>query len=471
MEPLPAATQLKNVLALFPTLPATDRNAFLDGLLRQCCPSDLAQVAATCQTLSTEGSQGLDFLTILPAETVMKILEYLSWEDLLRMEQVSVGWAKFADDSLIWQKHYAALYAKHYYLPDVPQNVSQNPKVDVVVFMKEVYAWYKYASAPQCVRAHSGRIVAMELKGDILITCGQDRLIKAWDVATMTVTSTLESSIAVSVDFLPNDRASEAVMPGLLAVAHYDGSIEIWDWPTRTHRVTTTRFHMPVSKLLLLEDYVYASAAMSIGLWSVETGVLLDVYTLQRQFSGPASTHTGFKIAILQKCAGHLLAITSEGQREYFLLHRDTLVADSLPEVSTWRTQLSGDTLNCTSGSIATPSFCNPDATSGWVVDLDLSERLINDIRLHLRKGFANWEIYGKHYIAFLVDTGQAYKLSVELVMPWKGGKSLKIGFPFARLLGTPLLKMGHNCIVAAASSDVYYVRFGRDKIKWRNAA
>lgn len=79
------------------TIDSFDKNQILSIVLNSLCSPQLSHVAETCQDLIK-----LDFLTSLPREISMKILQYLDCQSLCMASQVSKKWQNLADDDSVW---------------------------------------------------------------------------------------------------------------------------------------------------------------------------------------------------------------------------------------------------------------------------------------------------------------------------------------------------------------------------------
>ena len=74
-----------------------DKNQILSIVLNSLCSPQLSHIAETCQDLIK-----LDFLTSLPREISIQILQYLDCQSLCMASQVSKQWQKLADDDTVW---------------------------------------------------------------------------------------------------------------------------------------------------------------------------------------------------------------------------------------------------------------------------------------------------------------------------------------------------------------------------------
>ncbi|KAI3320928.1 WD40 repeat-like protein [Xylariaceae sp. AK1471] len=76
-----------------------ERHLILDGILAQCCFSQLSYVSTSVKALIR-----IDFLAVLPSEISIGILQYLDATTLSKAAQVSRLWKKLADDDIIWYR-------------------------------------------------------------------------------------------------------------------------------------------------------------------------------------------------------------------------------------------------------------------------------------------------------------------------------------------------------------------------------
>lgn len=85
--------------SVFSAAPAKQRNLMLQGILAQCCFSQLSYLSANVRELVR-----IDFLTALPTEMSFKILCYLDTTSLCKAAQVSQRWRSLADDDVVWHR-------------------------------------------------------------------------------------------------------------------------------------------------------------------------------------------------------------------------------------------------------------------------------------------------------------------------------------------------------------------------------
>lgn len=88
-----------HVWSIFSAAPANQRIIILQGLLTQCCFSQLSTVSSMVKELIR-----IDFVSALPTELAFKVLCYLDTASLCSAAQVSQHWRKLADDDIVWHK-------------------------------------------------------------------------------------------------------------------------------------------------------------------------------------------------------------------------------------------------------------------------------------------------------------------------------------------------------------------------------
>ncbi|KAI9678958.1 MAG: hypothetical protein M1829_001943 [Trizodia sp. TS-e1964] len=90
---------IATVWSLFSAAPSKHRTMMLQGILAQCCFSQLSYLSASVRDLIR-----IDFVSALPFEISFKILSYLDTISLCKAAQVSHRWKKLADDDVVWHK-------------------------------------------------------------------------------------------------------------------------------------------------------------------------------------------------------------------------------------------------------------------------------------------------------------------------------------------------------------------------------
>ena len=85
--------------SVFSAAPAKQRNLMLQGILAQCCFSQLSYLSANVRELVR-----IDFLSALPTELSFKILCHLDTTSLCKAAQVSQRWRSLADDDVVWHR-------------------------------------------------------------------------------------------------------------------------------------------------------------------------------------------------------------------------------------------------------------------------------------------------------------------------------------------------------------------------------
>ncbi|TQB70073.1 hypothetical protein MPDQ_000995 [Monascus purpureus] len=101
LQTLPQGDQqgIAHVWSLFSAAPAKHRKLMLQGILQQCCFSQLSFLSASVRDLIR-----IDFISTLPPEISFKILCYLDTASLCKAAQVSTRWKALADDDVVWHR-------------------------------------------------------------------------------------------------------------------------------------------------------------------------------------------------------------------------------------------------------------------------------------------------------------------------------------------------------------------------------
>lgn len=101
LEDLSQADQqaIAHVWSVFSAAPAKQRNLMLQGILTQCCFSQLSYLSTSVRDLIR-----IDFLTALPPEISYKVLCSLDTTSLCKAAQVSQRWRSLADDDVVWHR-------------------------------------------------------------------------------------------------------------------------------------------------------------------------------------------------------------------------------------------------------------------------------------------------------------------------------------------------------------------------------
>ncbi|KAF2967249.1 hypothetical protein GQX73_g6349 [Xylaria multiplex] len=101
LENLPEDRQqaINSIWTLFSSALEEERHLILEGILAQCCFSQLSYISTSVKALIR-----IDFLAVLPSEISIRILQYLDATTLSKAAQVSQLWKKLADDDIIWYR-------------------------------------------------------------------------------------------------------------------------------------------------------------------------------------------------------------------------------------------------------------------------------------------------------------------------------------------------------------------------------
>ncbi|CAB4470395.1 WD40 repeat-like protein [Rhizophagus irregularis] len=90
---------IAHIFKTFSEAPPQNRCVILQGILTQCCLTQLSFVSNYIKDLIR-----IDFIVALPSEISVKILSYLDAISLCQAAQVSKTWKRMADDDVVWHK-------------------------------------------------------------------------------------------------------------------------------------------------------------------------------------------------------------------------------------------------------------------------------------------------------------------------------------------------------------------------------
>ncbi|KAI1115887.1 putative E3 ubiquitin ligase complex SCF subunit sconB [Nemania sp. NC0429] len=101
LESLPPDRQqlINSIWTFFSSAPEMERYLTLDGILAQCCVSQLSYVSTSVKALIR-----IDFFAVLPSEISLRVLQHLDAMTLCKAAQVSRLWKALADDDIIWYR-------------------------------------------------------------------------------------------------------------------------------------------------------------------------------------------------------------------------------------------------------------------------------------------------------------------------------------------------------------------------------
>ncbi len=183
------------------------------------------------------------------------------------------------------------------------------------------YLWRLCHVGRRTLRGHQGDVYHAEFSpnGEVLATCGQDRTIRLWDVATGETRRVLAGHLheVNSVTFSPDGRT--------LASASEDQSVKLWDTATGDERQTLSGHRAEVVSALFTPDghrLVSLDRDGHVILWDPATGREQSSFHVRKNFNeAMAISHDGKTLAVSGQGAG---LWELETGRERFTLHTDS---------------------------------------------------------------------------------------------------------------------------------------------------
>ncbi|KAI8817398.1 WD40-repeat-containing domain protein [Fimicolochytrium jonesii] len=260
---LPA--ELSDALAVFPSLSLSARADFLRELFPILRPSELGLAL----DLHAQNTKGVDFVSLVPIETAVHIASYLHWTDVLRLKLVSKAWKRLADNTAVWHRIVVDLYQSHQLLDY--ENDGKDPKAKALWLLKGIRSWQK-PTTPITFQAHGSDVMHVRVKGNILVTGSRDRLVKAWDIRTLTCIGTMEMGNLLHLEFV--ETRQELIVVG----CDFDSRIHIRSFFSPDSYHILIEHPSANSGLCVDEEFVYSGGlhefAPPIYVWDMKTGKL-----------------------------------------------------------------------------------------------------------------------------------------------------------------------------------------------------
>ncbi|CAH1765409.1 5897_t:CDS:2 [Entrophospora sp. SA101] len=159
---------IEQISSLFSKLSLKSRNIALEGLLHQCCSTQLSFLSNRLEDLNR-----IDFIAHLPEELSLHILSYLDATSLCHAAQVSKPWKLLADDDQVWHK----LCEQH---------------IDKKCYKCEIYSerlavernWRKGMYNARVLKGHRDGVTCLQFNDEknILISGSYDATVRIWDI-------------------------------------------------------------------------------------------------------------------------------------------------------------------------------------------------------------------------------------------------------------------------------------------------
>lgn len=217
---------------------------------------DLDQKEKSKRQEENAALERVDYSSMLPDETLLKVLSELSPETLLYLAQVSKRLNALCSDSKLWEKTLSA-------------------KKGIHLTTKEDYLRYKriYEKLPkglytvQPLEGHKNKIKCLLQQGCLLFSCSDDTTIKIWDLTSGKCTATLKNNwlnIASPICLL---KEGDFLFSG----KDFFGAIEIWDLRTKKCSATLNNGY-PVVCLQKEKDLLFSlSTEATLKVWDLIT--------------------------------------------------------------------------------------------------------------------------------------------------------------------------------------------------------
>ncbi|KAI0965864.1 quinon protein alcohol dehydrogenase-like superfamily [Xylaria arbuscula] len=346
LEELPHSRQqaIDSIWTFFSHAPEEDRHLALDGIMAQCCFSQLSYISISVKALIR-----IDFLAALPNEISILILQYLDATTLSKAAQVSQLWRRLADDDLIWyrmcQQHINKKCSKCGWslpllqAPQQPQQSQQQENLDSDNFFprnwgpsrkrpgdseagssshdsclgpprkrqrmhhhqaieldttstrpwKEVYKerlkvglnWKHGRYRETVLEGHTDSVMCLQIYNKFLVTGSYDASIKLWNLDSGSLVRTFLGH-AAGIRAIQFDGSK--IVSGSL-----DETIKIWNWQTGQCLLTISNHNDAIVGLDLVGKILAsASKDKTIKLWNFDSK---EAFTLRGHRDGVNSVH------------------------------------------------------------------------------------------------------------------------------------------------------------------------------------
>ncbi|CAJ0882403.1 5980_t:CDS:2 [Entrophospora sp. SA101] len=258
---------IEQISSLFSKLSLKSRNIALEGLLHQCCSTQLSFLSNRLEDLNR-----IDFIAHLPEELSLHILSYLDATSLCHAAQVSKPWKLLADDDQRlavernWRKGmYNARVLKGH--RDGVTCLQFNDEKNILIsgsYDATVRIWdIEKGETVRILTGHLNCVKTLQFDDVKLITGSLDHTIKLWNYKTGQCIRTFcgHADGVNSIHF--NER--------ILASGSADWTVRVWDFTSCEH-IDVQRCDGGVHENEDLPIIVSGSLDNTIKIWCFQTG-------------------------------------------------------------------------------------------------------------------------------------------------------------------------------------------------------
>ncbi|CAJ0746785.1 13199_t:CDS:2 [Entrophospora sp. SA101] len=279
---------IEQILSLFSKLSLKSRNTALEGLLHQCCSTQLSFLSNRLEDLNR-----IDFIAYIPEELSLHILSYLDATSLCRAAQVSKTWKLLADDDQVWHKLCEQHIDKKCYKcgwglpllekrkhmnkrkilqnpsppssppPSSTHNIKRETKRLCTASLRSALNWRSGTYNTRVLKGHRDGVTCLQFNEEknILISGSYDATVRIWDIETGENVRTLKGHWNC-VKTLQFDDVK-------LVTGSLDHTIKLWNYKTG-QCIRTFRGHMGGVNSIHFNERILASgsADCTVRVWN-----------------------------------------------------------------------------------------------------------------------------------------------------------------------------------------------------------
>uniref|UniRef100_H3C7M7 F-box domain-containing protein n=1 Tax=Tetraodon nigroviridis TaxID=99883 RepID=H3C7M7_TETNG len=269
----PPPSGLQDWLRTFQSWSGAERLMALDQLMQRC---DTAQVKHVMQVIEPQFQR--DFISLLPKELALYVLNFLAPRDLLQA-QTCRYWRILAEDNLLWREKcreegtHPPLHQKRRALGRYGA-VQSTWKVTYLQQHRIDHNWRNgHTLQPMVLKGHDDHVITcLQFSGDLIVSGSDDNTLKVWSSVTGKCLRTLTGHTG---GVWCSQMAEATVVSGST-----DRTLRVWD-ATSGECVHTLYGHTSTVRCMHLHGnrVVSGSRDTTLRLWDVRTGCCVHVLT------------------------------------------------------------------------------------------------------------------------------------------------------------------------------------------------
>nr|CAG8600230.1 264_t:CDS:2 [Entrophospora candida] len=285
---------IEQISSLFSKLSLKSRNIALEGLLHQCCSTQLSFLSNRLEDLNR-----IDFIAHLPEELSLHILSYLDATSLCHAAQVSKPWKLLADDDQVWHKLCEQHIDKKCYkcgwgLPLLEKRKHMNRRR---ILQNPSPIWdIEKGETVRILTGHLNCVKTLQFDDVKLVTGSLDHTIKLWNYKTGQCIRTFcgHADGVNSIHF--NER--------ILASGSADWTVRVWDFTSCEQYALRGHTDRVNCVIIYKQSQVLSSSDdCTIRVWDLPTKSCVRVFTGHR-LQVPSIEFASLSIIDVQRCDG-----------------------------------------------------------------------------------------------------------------------------------------------------------------------